>query len=121
MASKFSASIESKRCPIMGGKQKISIEEIIDKYPIISVTGVGMTTVIREGKEKSVPVISFRENENVYFFGGKAWEDIIRSWVDRFSLTYEEISKELNEEPCQVKMEIISLKGGKKYTKVSAI
>ena len=121
MANKFGASIESKGCPIMVGKEKISIEEIIEKYPIISVTGVGTITVIRDGKEKSVPVISFRENENVYFFGGKAWEEIIMKWTKTYSLTLEEISGELNEEPCQVKMEIISLKGGKKYTKVTAI
>lgn len=70
---------------VMSDREKISTEEIIEKYPNgITLTEVDMVTIYDDEKKENVtfPVLAFAENEKECFFGGAVLTRIVLEWIE---------------------------------------
>lgn len=106
-------------CPQMENREKVAIEDIITYYPDgITITGVGFITL-----EDDVAVFNFKEDESIFFFGGKVLTDLAKSWLNEIG---EGDVKKMNEElqkdgGCQLKISRKKNKKNQFYTAYEVI
>lgn len=83
--------------PIIEGKTKISVAEIIDKYPDgITLTNFDIISgTDQNGESTTYPVFTFSEDDTRFGFGGSVLKNIINAWLAAFDGDVEGCSKAL--------------------------
>lgn len=83
--------------PIIEGKEKISVGDIINIYPDgITVTDFDMvTSTDRDGNPDTYPVFCFAEDTSKFGFGGSVFKTICEQWILNFDGDIETCSKAL--------------------------
>ena len=99
MANMF-ASIARKATtlsPIIEGKTKISVGDIIEDYPNgITVTAFDMVSgTDQNGNPDIYPVFVFSEDDTRFGFGGHVFKNICEAWIKNFEGDIETCSKAL--------------------------
>lgn len=95
MAENVFSSIARKATtlsPIMAGREKIQMDELINQYPE-GVTIVGFDIITTNAD--SFPVFIFSEDSQKFAFGGTILHNIIDEWVGSFEGDIEKCSNEL--------------------------
>ena len=94
MSNRFTKIAEkaTSLSPLMNGREKIDIDEIISYYPY----GITITEfdIITTGVD-TFPVFLFEEDNTKFGFGGIVLHQIIDSWVQEFEGDIEATSKAL--------------------------
>lgn len=76
------------------GKEKVEIDEIIKVYPLgVTVTEFDFLT----GNDGDFAVCGFKEDDKVFFFGGKILTDMCKAWCEGYAST-KEASADLTQE-----------------------
>lgn len=71
--------------PLMNGKTKMSVAQIIEQYPDgITVAEFDVITTTENGEPTTYPVITFIEEPDKFAFGGLVMRKIVDSWVAAF-------------------------------------
>lgn len=83
--------------PIIEGKTKISVGDIIANYPDgITVTDFDMvTSTDKDGNPDTYPVFVFAEDTSRFGFGGSVFKTICENWINHFDGDIETCSKAL--------------------------
>ena len=83
--------------PIIEGKTKISVGDIIENYPNgITVTAFDMVSgTDQNGNPDMYPVFVFAEDTNRFGFGGHVFKNICEAWIANFEGDIETCSKAL--------------------------
>lgn len=83
--------------PIIEGKEKISVGDIIANYPNgITVTEFDMvTSVDKDGNPDTYPVFVFAEDTSKFGFGGSVFKNICENWIHHFDGDIETCAKAL--------------------------
>lgn len=83
--------------PIIEGKTKIPVAEIISTYPDgITITAFDMVQgTDQQGNATSYPVFVFAEDETRFGFGGTVLKNIVHAWIEAFEGDIESCSKAL--------------------------
>lgn len=103
---------------VMVGKEKISIEEIIAKYPDgITITAFDILT----GKDGSYPAFNFKEDETKFFFGGTVLMDIASDWIKDYDTTLDASTALAIENGVKFRLFPAKSKTGRTYTNVELI
>lgn len=78
--------------PIMAGKEKIQMDELIDKYPEgVTVTGFDIINTNTD----TFPVFVFKEDDSKFAFGGTILHNILDDFVAYYDGDIEKTSNEL--------------------------
>lgn len=78
--------------PLMEGREKISVDDVIAKYPEgVTITGFD---VISTGGD-SFPVLVIKEDDNSFVFGGAIMNNIVHGWLEHFEGDIETANKSL--------------------------
>lgn len=71
--------------PIMEGRDKISVAEIIESYPEgVTINSFDMIATRRNGEMSTYPVFTFTEDDSKFGFGGTVLKSIVEVWLDAF-------------------------------------
>ncbi len=83
--------------PIIEGKEKISVGDIIANYPNgITVTDFDMvTSTDKDGNPDTYPVFVFAEDTSRFGFGGSVFKTICDNWIKHFDGDIETCAKAL--------------------------
>lgn len=83
--------------PIIEGKTKISVSDIIANYPEgITINGFDMINgTDQNGEPSTYPVFTFMEDNTRFGFGGAVLKNIINSWLAAFDGDVESCTKAL--------------------------
>ena len=107
--------------PILDGRNKITIEDLIAQYPDgVSIDGFSIYQPVNKIYPER-PVFSFVEDGTKYFNGGKVLKEMVTAWLDSYDNDRVAINEELKKSPLKVKLEKITLRNGNKFTKVTVI
>ena len=110
--------------PIMDGREKISTEDVIKKYPEgITVQEFDVvTTPDKDGNPSTYPIITFAEDNTKFLYGGKALMDMVTMWLANFEGDVESTSNALKAAGgVKIKMRSSRTKQGLNFTKVEVI
>ena len=110
--------------PIMTGREKITVEDIIANYPDgITVVEFDMiTTPDQNGQPSTYPVIAFAEDSSRFIYGGKALYDICTLWVSNFDGDIDATSAALKAAGgVKIKLAKSHTKQGRNFTQVEVI
>lgn len=111
--------------PIIEGKEKISVGDIIEKYPDgITITNFDMVNGVDQntGESSDYPVFTFKEDENKFGFGGHVLKKIIRVWLENFEGDIETCAKALQAAGgVKLKFSRSTTKAGRSVTVVDVI
>ena len=112
-------SVANGTCKLMDGREKVTMDEVLDAYPEgITITAFYMLS----GDNGDYPVITFAEDNQAYFFGGKILSDICKKLADEFSGDCEKASEKLlSEGGLPIKMEITETKKHRKFVNVTVL
>lgn len=109
---------------IMEGRNKLTIDEIISRYPEgITVTGVDKL----KGRHGEYAVGIFAEEDGFYFNGGSAFTQIVDEWAPGYTeegsaTDYEALSADLAEAGgVKMKFEKTKTQSGNNFTKIEII
>lgn len=121
MSNKFSsiAKKATSLSPLMNGREKIGVDELIAKYP----NGITLTEfdIITTGVD-TFPVFLFAEDDTKFSFGGTVLHNIIEAWVTDMGGDIEATSKELKSEGgVKMKFEKSRTKTGNNVTLVEIL
>ena len=72
---------ETTLSPIMEGKERITIDDVINNYPD-GVTIDGFDMISTSGD--SYPVLTFKEDKDKFLFGGAIMNNICHGWLEHF-------------------------------------
>lgn len=100
MDFKSVARKQTTASPVMEGRDKVSMEELIKRGGIVTVNEFDFMqeTDRRTGEVKVYPVFSTVEYPNEFCFGGIVLKNICDAWMDSFgSNNTDEVSKALKE------------------------
>lgn len=118
------AKKETSLSPVLQGRTKVSVSEIMSKYPD-GVTIVGfdlIRTRDKQGEESEYPVLAIEEDSSVCFFGGFVLHRIVKEWVALYSGDVAEASKSLTEAGgVKIKMHERKTKSGNNITTVEVV
>ena len=107
--------------PIIDGRNKISVEDLIAQYPDgVSINGFSIYQPVNKIYPER-PIFSFVEDATKYFNGGKALKEMVTAWLDSYDNNRSAINDELKKSPIKVKLEKITLRSGNKFTKVTVV
>lgn len=99
MSNLFSklARMATTLSPIIEGKTKISVSDIIDTYPDgITIDGFDMVSgTDQNGEPSTYPVFTFIEDKTRFGFGGTVLKNIVNSWLAAFDGDIESCAKAL--------------------------
>lgn len=84
---------ETTLSPIMEGKERISIDDIISNYSD-GITIIAFD-IITTGAD-SFPVLAFKEDAGIFAFGGAIIKNIIDGWIEHFEGDIETANNELD-------------------------
>lgn len=74
--------VADNNSPILEGREKLTVEEIISRYPDgVTVTGADLLT----GKHGTYAAATFAEEDGFYFNGGKSFTDIVKEWAKPYT------------------------------------
>lgn len=111
--------------PIIEGKEKISVGEIIEKYPDgITLINFDMVngTDQNTGEPSNYPVFTFKEDSKKFGFGGHVLKNIINVWLANFEGDIETCSKALEAAGgVKLKFSRSTTKAGRSVTVVEVI
>ena len=110
--------------PIMEGRDKITTEAIIKKYPDgITLDGFDMvTTPDKDGNPNTYPVFTFAEDPSVFLYGGKALHDVATLWLSHLEGDIEATSTALKASGgVKVKFTSTRTSAGRNFTKIEVI
>ena len=110
--------------PIMDGREKISTEDVIKKYPEgITVQEFDVvTTPDKDGNPSTYPIITFAEDNTKFLYGGKALMDMVTMWLANFEGDVEATSNALKAAGgVKIKMRSSRTKQGLNFTKIEVI
>ena len=92
---KASAISATTLSPIMEGRDKLTMEQVRDKYKDgVTVTEFDFITV----KEKTFPVLAIKEDAKVCFFGGHVLTKICNDWAAAYDGDVTAASEDLKAE-----------------------
>ena len=81
--------------PIMDGRTRLSMDDVISSYPNgVTVDGFD---IINDSKNGDYSVVTFSEDSNKFFFGGKVLTNIVHGWVAVFEGDIEKASSALKD------------------------
>lgn len=88
--NKFAKAVkkETALSPLIEGKDKLTCREIKDTYPSgVTVVGFDMVPMKNKnsGETEAVPVLTFAEDKNSFFFGGELLRRIVERWIDDYN------------------------------------
>lgn len=109
---------------LMEGKEKISTEDIIKKYPEgITINEFDViTTTDAHGVPQTYPVMCFKEDSTKFLYGGKALNDIATTWLANFEGDVEATSNALKAAGgVKIKMVADKTKQGRNFTRIEII
>lgn len=102
---------------ILGGREKIKIDDLIAKYPdCVSITGVTLV----EYADVSYPAFTFAEDPTKYFAGGLALRNMVNVLIEA-DPTLEEVNAEFKAHPLRVKLAKVRTKSGNTFTTVTEL
>lgn len=107
-------------CPIMEDRTKIKQVDIGERE--ISIDGLGY--IVARGKSggmETVPVLTFAEDSEHYFFGGQAFSKIGQAWTEAYDGDMEKLNADLKKEPVKVRMKSIKTSSGNSFTQVQVL
>lgn len=83
--------------PIIEGKTKISVADIVSQYPDgVTVTEFDIVAgTDQNGESITYPVFTFAEDTSRFGFGGKVMRSIVDAWISAFEGDVEATSKAL--------------------------
>lgn len=83
--------------PIIEGKTKIPVSDIISNYPDgITLTNFDIISgTDQNGEATNYPVFTFAEDETKFGFGGTVLKNIVKAWLAAFDGDIESCSKAL--------------------------
>lgn len=87
--------------PIMEGRDKIAVADIIKYYPNgITINAIDMiTTTDRFGEDSTYPVFTFVEDNTKFGFGGVVFKGIVVAWLNACDGDIESCNEQLKMEP----------------------
>lgn len=105
--------------PIIEGRTKISVKDIINDYKDgITITQFDMLIINNE----AVPVFRYNEDDKRYFFGGSALTKICKIWLEEYNGDIERCSNDLHESGgIKVSFEYKTTKTGRNYVSVNIL
>lgn len=75
---------------IMDGRTRLSMDDVISSYPNgVTVDGFD---IIHDSKNGDYSVVTFAEDSNKFFFGGKVLTNIVHGWISVFEGDIEKAS-----------------------------
>lgn len=81
--------------PIMDGRKRLSMDDVISSYPNgVTVDGFD---IIHDSKNGDYSVVTFAEDSNKFFFGGKVLTNIVHGWIAVFDGDIEKASSALKD------------------------
>ena len=123
MGNRFSKTAAQKKkggCPLMDGREKVDMIDIIADYPdFITIDGVDQ---IANADGELIPVFTFAEDQKVFAFAGQVLADLFNDWKKDFD-TWPELTEALKQEGgCKLRLFRKKTKNGKKeYTDYEVI
>lgn len=118
------AKRETNLSPVLQGRTKVSVSEIMSKYPggVTIVEFDLIRTRDKQGEESEYPVLAIEEDSSVCFFGGFVLHRIVKEWVALYSGDVAEASKSLAEAGgVKIKMHERKTKSGNNITTVEVV
>lgn len=110
--------------PIIEGKTKISVSDIIATYPDgITIDGFDMINGSdQNGEPSTYPVFTFIEDNTRFGFGGAVLKNIVNSWLAAFDGDVESCAKALSANGgVKLKFAQGKTKGGRPVTTIEVI
>lgn len=81
--------------PIMDGRMRLSMDDVISSYPSgVTVNGFD---IIHDSKNGDYAVVTFAEDSDKFFFGGKVLTNIVNRWIAAFDGDIEKASSALRD------------------------
>jgi len=106
---------------LMNGREKVTTEDIIKKYPDgITITGADIVEYEKDGKPISYPVLTFKENDKFFYTGGIVLKKIVERWLSHFD-SVTEMNLALAGDPVKVKLSTGRSKSGNSITNVEIV
>lgn len=103
---------------VMEGRNKVDVNDIIAAYPNgFTVDSIDMAN----GKDGDFAIVSIKEDNNIFFFGGSVLTQVVRSWVEYCSGDIDAVNAGLAEEPVKLKLSHARSKAGRTYVAVTVI
>lgn len=116
---------ETTLSPVCEGREKTTTEAIMKNYPDgITVLEFDIVTMQNEKTKEiePVPVIAFKENPDVFFFGGALLERICQSWIAAYDGDIETASKELKRSGgVKMKFRATRTRSGNNFTAIDIV
>lgn len=101
MTNKFAevARMETTLSPLIEGREKQSMEELVQKYPegITIVAFDFIQCASKKGDMVTFPVLLYKEDETKFFFGGMMLSKICTAWLSDYDDNTMKCSKDLLE------------------------
>lgn len=117
--------IADNNSPVLEGREKLSIDEVISRYPE-GVTVIGVDLL--KGKHGTYAAAIFKEDDNFYFNGGKSFTEIVQEWAKSYipeGVTIPDcvsLSVDLEESGgVKMKFEKTKTQSGNNFTKVEVV
>lgn len=109
--------------PLMQGRDKISTEALIKLYPEgVHISAFDLVNgTDDDGNAVTYPVFTFKEDESVFAYGGKAFRDIAYAWVESCDGDIEYCSHAVAKENVLLKFIQSRTKKGNNFTRVEVI
>ena len=103
-------------CELMNGREKITRSDL-KNFDHITICGVDMI----QSDGKMVPVLIFKEDEKKFFFGGKAFSDILDAWLAAADGDLSTVQAALAADPIAVRLLSTKTKSGRDFTRVEIV
>lgn len=88
--------------PIMEGREKIKMEDLVKQYPHgVTISAVDMIPDSKTGEMYSV--FTYREDDNKFASGGVVFNKIAKKWLEEYSYDIHNLSHDLAEEDVKIK------------------
>lgn len=118
------AKKETTLSPVLQGRTKVSVADIISKYPdgVTIMEFDLIRTKDKKGVESEYPVIAIKEDSAVCFFGGFVLHRIVKEWAELYSGDVAEASRNLAEAGgVKIKMQESKTNSGNNITTVEVV
>lgn len=106
------------------GRERISTDEIIDKYPNgVTIIGFDILTKRKDNELTTFPTFAFAEDDTLYFNGGTSLKKITEEWLIHFEGDIEAANAALKAAGgCKVKLlPSVRTDSGNNFTPVEVI
>lgn len=88
--------------PIMEGREKLKMEDLVKKYPIgVTITAVDMIPDAKTGELYSI--FTFSEDDTKFASGGCVFNKVVKRWLEEYNYDIHNLSHDLAETSIIVK------------------